>query len=191
MSPTQQEISGWHWLAEACELETGTLPVPSVVVQQMKTTGFARELKRYLAWWLTHPDPGSNFDKSTRLFRWLPARLVLGILVSLGYDGLIYWRDGRIIGHLFFQRHGDALCAFSLAVADEVRGQGWSNLLVLDFVAYAAQAPGIRRASVGSGRNRVTTRVLQLLRGHVDRLPLSIAADGWIHFTHADSQPSS
>ena len=101
---------------------------------------------------------------------------------TVGYDGLIYARGGRIVGHVFWQRHGAALHGFSTAVPEGLEGGGYAAVMLLDFVAHAAHLPGITRARVGRGRNNITRRLLARLKRHADALGWQIGDDGWVTF---------
>jgi len=182
MNEALQGTIGVRWLADTCGLDSEELPLPTVISEQMETSGFAGELKRYLSRWLANVDPGSVFDRSTRLYRWLPVGISLRVLAFLGYDGLLYWQDGRVIGHTFFQRHGVDLCGFSVGLGREHLRRGQANVMVLDLIAHAIRVDGIERVRIGSGSSRATQRVLQVLRANRDRLPFRFGTDGWIDF---------
>jgi len=183
MSETLQETTnGLRWLADACDLDSAEFPLPTVISEQMETCGFAGELKCYLSQWIANVDPGSVFDRSTRLYRWLPLGMVLRVLAFLGYDGLLYWQEDRVIGHTFFQRHGTDLCGFSVGLGREYLHRGHATVMVLDLIAHASRVEGIERVRIGSGRSRATQRVLQVLRAHRDRLSFGFGEDGWIDF---------
>jgi len=54
--------------------------------------------------------------------------------------------------------------------------------MVLDYVAYAAQWPGITRARVGTGRNNATRRLLARIKKHERGLGWQVGDDGWVVF---------
>jgi hypothetical protein len=153
------------------------LPMPDLVSRDR-----TRITRDYLVWWITHPDPAGAFAARTRWLRWLPASLLLRILFALGYDGLVYVNDEVVVGHVFFQRRGSELHGFSTAVSEPFGASGYSVAIMLDYVAYASDVPGIQRARVGRGQNNVTRRFLQRLRKHERQLEWRVDADGWITF---------
>ncbi len=162
----------------------GSLELPEPVLASAHQTRVVRD---YLMWWITHPDPAGTFAARTRWLRWLPARWLLRAMFALGYDGLLYLKGGRVIGHVFFQRRGLAVHGFSTAVSAPFDGYGYSVAIVLDYVAYASQMPGVVRARVGRGQNSVTKRFLQRLKKHERQLSWRVDPDGWVAF-HRDDE---
>ncbi|HEX2455817.1 MAG TPA: hypothetical protein VHI99_19120 [Vicinamibacterales bacterium] len=157
----------------------GSLEVPAPVIASADQT---RAVRDYLMRWITHPNPAGTFAARTRWLRWLPTPWVLRTLFALGYDGLIYLKDDRVIGHVFFQRRGAAVHGFSTAVSAPFDGYGYSVVIMLDYVAYASQLPGVERARVGRGQNNVTQRFLQRLKKYERHLAWHVAPDGWVTF---------
>jgi GNAT superfamily N-acetyltransferase len=139
-------------------------------------------VRDYLAWWATHPNPAGSFASRTRWRRWLPSRLLPRAMFGLGYDGLIYVDAGSVAAHVFFQRRGADLHAFSTAVHPPFDGCGYSMVILLDFVAYAAAQPDVRAARVGRGQNKIAQRFLEHLGTHAAVLGWSVGSDGWIRF---------
>ena len=157
----------------------GSLELPTPVLVSRHRTRVARD---YLIWWIRHANPSGMFAARTRRLKWLPGPLLLRVLFARGYDGLIYLKDGAVVGHLFFQRRGAELHGFSTAVNKPFAGAGYSVMIVLDFVTYASQVPGIVRARTGRGQNSTTRRFLQRLAKYEDRLSWKVGEDGWITF---------
>jgi hypothetical protein len=83
---------------------------------------------------------------------------------------------------VFFQRRGAAVHGFSTAVSAPFDGYGYSVVIMLDYVAYASQLPGVERARVGRGQNNVTQRFLQRLKKYERHLAWHVAPDGWVTF---------
>jgi hypothetical protein len=154
-------------------------PAPLVLSAHVTRSATARD---YTLWWVRHPERGGTFDTRTRGLRLLPGTVVLRLLFALGYDGLLYERDGRIVGHVFFQRHGAALHAFSTAVDGTPEAAGFSVVMLLDFLAYASERPKIARARIGRGNNNTTRRLLERVRAYGDALGWRVDDDGWISF---------
>lgn len=170
-----------RWLAREVlpEAAASSANLPAPVLLRAHRSAAVRE---YVTWWIRNPDPGGTFAAKTRWLRKLPPPLLFHLLLTLGYDGLLYITEGTVMGHLFFQRRGTALHAFSTAVAEWAGGHGYAAIMIVDFVAYASALPGIDRARVGAGRNGFTVRVLQRLEPHRERLGWRVTADGWVTF---------
>src|SRR5690349_4034275 len=118
-----KELEELRWLARAVApgavtAASSQLPTPILVSTHRAVC------RDYLRWWIANPDPSGRFARKTRWLRWLPAPVLTWILLALGYDGLIFVSEDGIIGHVFFQRRGDALHGFSTAVSDEFAGCG-------------------------------------------------------------------
>jgi len=155
------------------------VPAPLVLGELVTRSAAARD---YAVWWARHPERGGAFEVRTRGLRLLPDAIVLRLLFALGYDGLVYERGERIVGHLFFQRHGATLHAFSTAVDETTAVAGASVVMMLDFVAYAAAQPWVTRVRVGRAGNNTTRRLRDRVRPHADALGWRVADDGWIDF---------
>jgi len=157
----------------------GPLEIPAPVVASEHQDRVVRD---YLTWWITHANPAGAFAARTRWLRWLPAPWLLRTLFALGYDGLLYVKDECVIGHVFFQRRGATVHGFSTAVSRPFDGYGYSVVIMLDFVAYASQLPGVARARVGRGQNNVTHRFLQRLKKYEQHLAWHVSPEGWVTF---------
>lgn len=182
----EPDLAGVRWLAlrvlprDPSGL-TRDMPVPRLVSAHPKPS--TRAVRDYVLWWIRHPAPGGAFEAQTRWLHRLPGSLLVRLLLARRYDGLIYSRGETIIGHVFFQRHGDALHGFSTAVNEDLDGEGYSVVMMLDYVALGAQMPGVSRARVGRGRNNATRRLLARLKKHEDALGWRVSADGWVTFS--------
>jgi hypothetical protein len=171
-----------HVLAHASGRGHFELPAPTVASAQQ-----TRSVRDYLVWWITHPNPAGTFAARTRWLRCLPAPALVRVLFLAGYDGLLYIKDGGIIGHVFFQVRGDSVYGFSTAVTGPFDGYGYSVAIMLDYVAYASELPGVVRARVGRGQNNVTRRFLQRLKKHERDLSWRVDSDGWVYFRQSGS----
>jgi hypothetical protein len=140
-------------------------------------------IRGYVSWWIRHADADGGFAKKTWWLRWLPDGVLFRLLTALAYDGIVYPGEGSIIGHVFYQRHGDALHGFSTAVSEQFAGNGYSVVMLLDYVAGASRVPGVARARVGTGRNNTTRRLLERLAGHAEELGWRVTLDGWVAFS--------
>jgi hypothetical protein len=157
----------------------GSVEFPLPVLASDRQTPAVRA---YVVWWIRHADPGGRFAAKTRCLRWLPASWLLRMLFAAGYDGLVYLKDDRVIGHVFFQRHGADLHGFSTAVSPPYAGHGYSVVILLDYLAHASRMPGVARARVGRGTNNVTHRFLKRLQRHAAELAWRVDLDGWVTF---------
>lgn len=155
------------------------VPAPQVLSACVNGSRAARD---YAVWWVRHAERGGTFEARTRGLRLLPGSVILRLLFALGYDGLMYERDGRIVGHVFFQRHGAALHAFSTAVDGTPEAAGFSVVMLLDFLAYASERPKIARARIGRGNNNTTRRLLERVGARADALGWRVDLDGWVSF---------
>jgi hypothetical protein len=159
--------------------------IPAPLLATLHPTPVVRE---YLLWWIAHPDPAGRFATQTRWLRCLPAGVRVRALFALGYDGLVYLKDGAVMGHVFFQCHGGMLHGFSTAVTDPFDGRGYSVVMMLDFVAHAHNSPGITGVRIGAGQNNVTRRFLERIIKHEDQLGWRVSLDGRVMFVGA-SEP--
>lgn len=174
-----------RWLAELCGVAGASAPLPRLASEMLSDPEWAAAVQAYLVWWMRNPDKGSTFEARTSALRELPDDEIVPSLKRLGYDGLIYPCGGDIAGHVFFQKRENELSAFSAAVTKSFRGgRRWATFS-LDYVAYAAALPGVRRASVGTGRNMVARLLVKLIRGHSAEIGWQVHDDGWIEFDGA------
>jgi hypothetical protein len=151
--------------------------VPTPVLVSATATRVVRD---YVQWWITHPDPAGRFARASRWLRPLPPRLRRWLMLRVGYDGLIYIADDAVVGHVFFQRRGDALHGFSTAVGEHLDGGGLSVVMMFDFLTFAAEQPGIVKARIGTGRNNTTRRFLERVKASEAELGWRVEFDGWV-----------
>lgn len=94
------DLSGLRWLATEVLPEGAlTASVPAPVLLRAHRPAAVRE---YVTWWIRNPDPAGTFAAKTRWLRKLPPPLLFHLLLTLGYDGLLYVTEGTVMGHLFF-----------------------------------------------------------------------------------------
>jgi hypothetical protein len=182
------DLASLRWLARrvlAPELAERLESVPAPQLVSARLRGPAPPVQAYVLWWIEHREPGSTFEARTRWLRWLPRPWLVRALLAAGYDGIVYPQREAIVGHVFFQRRGSALHAFSTAVDEALDGEGYSVVMVLDCVAYGAQAPGITEVRLGTGRNNTTRRLLTRIKKHEAHLGWRVSADGWVRFPRA------
>jgi hypothetical protein len=153
------------------------LPLPALASE--RATPIVHD---YLAWWIAHPDPGGQFAARTAVLQSLPPDVQQQQLFSHGYDGLIYEDGAAVIGHVFFQRHGNAMHAFSIALSDDRSGRGVSVVMSLDFLSYSSIQPGVERVRLGSGRTTPPRRFLDRMEEFGPRFGWHVGVDAWLAF---------
>jgi RimJ/RimL family protein N-acetyltransferase len=173
-------------LARARWLQPGVMP-SSVVrlaaelpTPQLASGNSTPAVREYLLWWIGHSNPGGRFRAQTRWLQWVPSTIRARSLFALGYDGLIYVKNGAIMGHVFYQRHESSIHGFSTAISEPFDGRGYSVAMLLDFVAHAHNTPGVGRVRIGAGQNNVTRRFLERIKKHESQLGWQVSLDGWV-----------
>jgi hypothetical protein len=185
------KCAGVRWLARIVLAQARTelvanLPAPWLASDHLQEpTGVVRD---YVLRCIAQPQAGSKFEARTRSLRELPDARLLAAVRGRGYDGLIYPGRDAILGHVFFQRRGTAVHAFATAVNDAQSGRGCSAVMLLDYLAYACQLPGITQARVGTGRNNVTRRLLSRVQKHAEELGWCVRNEGWVRFAISNSR---
>ena len=182
-----------HVLAPDCEDLVRGVPAPRLVSQGLGDPDLRgrRAVRDYISWWVQHPEQGGRFEARTRGLRWLPGSWLVRLLLAFDYDGLLYPRGGAVVGHVFFQRHGPALHGFSVAVDESAGLPGSSVVMMMDFVALAAETRGVTEVRVGTGGNATTRRLLERLRRREDELGWRVGLDGWVRFSRASTSPAA
>jgi len=176
-------LTSLRWLAREVVPEAAaavaSVPAPLLASAHRHTPA----VQQYLAWWIDHPDPTGHFAAKMRWLRWLPTSLLVRILFALGYDGLIFMDGDTVVGHIFYQRRGAEIHGFSVFVARELEGRAYGVVMAFDYVAFAVGEPGVKKARMGGGKNRVNRRLQLLLRKHEMRLGWHVDEDGWVTFS--------
>lgn len=114
-------------------------------------TGRNQKATKHVSFWMKNPDPGSIFDKRTKLVRWLPTPLLMILLLAFGYDGVLLVSDeGEIIGHIFYQMHQGIWEAFSVYVREDLKGRGYASEMSREFIVLARKR-GARGFKFGKG----------------------------------------
>ncbi len=146
------------------------------------------DVRNYVLHWARNPDEGSEFGRRSRLIRMLPDKWLLRLLMLMKYDGILLQREGRIVGHLFFQSRPDpierrsrALHAFSVFTVPEMRGAGLWNYRSTAFLELA-RSRGVKRVRGTVGDNPAGNALLRKLEQYAARLAIRKRADlgkGW------------
>ena len=164
------------------------LPAPRPVSRALRRDSPARSrVHEYLRWWIDHADDQGAFARRLRWLRWLPSAVLLRLLTALDYDGLLYQDSTGVLGHVFYQRHGEALHGFSVGVGERPSRHGLGAVMLLDYIAVASAMPGVASARIGRGANATTRRILQRLRAREAELGWRVSEDGWVRFRGATS----
>jgi hypothetical protein len=170
-----------RWLAELCGLPSVAL-VPDLVSTLLAKRATEHQAADYVAWWIRHPDPGSTFERAMRHLIDLRDDALIAALRQMDYGGLLYRQEGKIVWHVFFQRHGADLCAFSCSAGKHSRrGKVWATIAA-DFTAFASTRPGVTRARWGSGNDGITRNFLARLKPHTAQLGWRVLPDGGVDF---------
>ncbi|SRR3989344_3736661 len=154
------------------------LPVERLVVRRSLSD---EKVGNYVVKWIKNPDSGSSFERKTRFIRWLPGGLLTRAMLLLKYDGLLFKRDGEIVSHVFFQRHGDSLHAFSFAVGEKHRHLGLFKQTVADLINHAKVVGGITRVRLGAGGHDAVAKMHARLRDHEKDLAIRVGKEGWVY----------
>lgn len=134
-----------------------------------KSDEYYSSMKIYLIFWIKNSDTGSKFIRNIKWLKLLPANLLLKIMIFLGYDAFFHIKNGKIVGHIFFQWHSKKIKIFSVFVSKEIQGGGsllkiFSNLLI-----YLNTLPKFPDIKVGSG-GYVKEEILLAVVDRVKRL---------------------
>jgi GNAT superfamily N-acetyltransferase len=176
------DLTSLRWLARQvvpeAEVALASVPAPLLASAHRKTPA----VREYLAWWVNHPDPAGRFAAKTRWLRWLPSAILVRLLFAAGYDGLIFMEGDTFLGHIFHKRRGPEIHGFSVFVLEEFAGRGYGLVMAFDYVAFAVSVPGVKKARMGGGSNRVNRRLQQLLAKHEKKLGWRVDQDGWVTF---------
>ena len=65
-------------------------------------------------------------------------------------------------------------------VAERLLDDGYSVVMMMDYVTYALRLAGVARVRVGTGRNNVTRRFLERIKKHEAVLGWRVGEDGWV-----------
>jgi hypothetical protein len=144
----------------------------------------------YLVHWIKHPDAGSDFERKTRLIRWLPGCFLVWLLELFGYDGIVLIKDETVIGHVFFQKHATDWRAFSVFIREDHRRNAYAQLLLKDFLEGAYRDSRIAQVRIGAGRDAVILHIWQeFLKGEITgQFAIEEGNSvGWIKFIRGSS----
>jgi hypothetical protein len=112
-SETLVSMTSVRWLADLCGLPPAD-DFPSLASALLRDAKVAGAVTAYLGWWIRHPDPLSRFERATRRLPKMPDAALVAELLKMGYDGLLYLREGEIGGHVFFHSRRGSVRIFLL-----------------------------------------------------------------------------
>ena len=171
-----------RWLAEQC----GLAGAPAPHLASAMLTHDVRAVA-HIAWWSRHADPESNFERANRDLADGPDAVRVAALIDRGYDGLLYLQDGAIVGHLFFQHHGDEMHAFAAWTDERFRHKRFKHnkllaTAVIDFIGYAYAVPGVVRVRLGAADNAVGENLLARVQPAAAQLGWRVREGCWLDF---------
>src|SRR4051812_40219449 len=108
-------------------------------------------IRNYVINWVRNPDPRGKFAKRMKWLQWLPDDVILFALRKMRYGGNVLFAEGKPIGHVFFQRHGDDLHMFSIAVVKHLQGLGWAKHQLEVFLNEALADRTVQRVRLSAG----------------------------------------
>ncbi|MDO8627343.1 MAG: GNAT family N-acetyltransferase, partial [Candidatus Diapherotrites archaeon] len=135
----------------------------------------------------------SQYAEKTGVFRKIASKIpnsawhildpaFFGGLIATRRNGLVFERDGKVIAHVIFQRHGNALHMFSLWVKKEIRGQGAGTQALEQFLEYARNKKGIKRVRLGGGGDDSVIKIWKDFSRRADNLKVKPKEGYWLEF---------
>lgn len=146
------------------------------------------QLKAYVLRWIRNPDPGSPFDRKTRYFRWLPGGVLMGILRTAGYDGLLFLDERKqVVGHLFFhiaknEKRETVFRIFSVFVREDRRGTDFTTHMLRE-LHFHARVHKVKWVRLGAGGNEAIASLWKKIADQRSNLPYTVPAGaevGWL-----------
>jgi len=153
---------------------------PIVISRMKKRDPLKKAVSRYVRNWVRHPDKRGSFYKKTRFISWLPGPVLISLMKKLKYDGILFEKEGKIAANIFFQRHGDTLHMFAIAVESAFENQGIAKQSVRYLIEHARSVRGITRLRIGAGRDPIVTSLYEGLRNDKAQLEIKVLKDGWV-----------
>ena len=150
-----------------------------------------KEIVDYLVAAMKAADTESTFmeNKPTKMAtQWEEPDRIMRFMVDRGFGGIVFVKDGSIVGRVIGQEHGDAFHIFDIHVENEEnRGKGVGTQMVSE-VAYQLVPTGITWVRVSGGGHpasvKIRTRLLadrKNLPFLADKMPRGCADEaGWL-----------
>jgi hypothetical protein len=126
------------------------------------------EAVNYIANGIRNPDKGSEFDIKTREIRdKIPDNTqLIKTLAQGGYDIMLGYDKGSLIGHMAFQEHNEDQTSwkmFHLYLKPEFRGKAYPIPLSKEFIIKAKEN-GIYRVRLGAGGHPIMAKIIDRIQ---------------------------
>lgn len=171
------------------------LPRPDIIGKTLFFKPKSRIVRNHLrAWALKTVDKSqtvaNEYSQKTHWIRRIADRIpdkvlqILDPVLFLGLratrrNGLIFERDGKVISHVIFQRHGNSLHVYSIWVEPGLQGQGIGTEATEHFLEYAKDQKGIKRVRIGGGRNPKINKIYEKLALRSNELKINPVEGYW------------
>lgn len=144
-------------------------------------------VNEYVLRWARNPKPNSYFAQFTKLLRLLPDSLFIWALRRLHYGGqLLLDETGNVIGHIFYQQHGDEIHMFSIEVNKDHEGRGYANRLMRSFLLEMGNREHINWLRISAGGSEAVIHLWKKTLAGTYHLPYRVEAGyrdglGWVN----------
>ena len=128
----------------------------------------------------TDVDAGSKFDvKNQCLLKQLSPRDLMTALANQGYDVMLGYNGGKIIGHIAYQEHHDEIGAnwqiFRIKIQPEYQGRGYSIPIITKFIEKGRVNKALRlKCGDESTANEKMVKMLRILKRKESELRMSV-----------------
>jgi len=122
-------------------------------------------IRNYIISWIKK---SGRFSKNRKWTKWIPMD-ILTIMRLLNYDAFIYLKNRKIVGHIFFQWHGEILHVFSVFIDSEYQNTGVFVKLIADFLNYISNLTKMKKIRIGAGGYIKEDKLLAVV-GRIKRL---------------------
>ena len=138
----------------------------------------------YMIHWARNPDPGSWFDWMTIWRHWVSDRMLIHLLFQLRYGCQLLLEDGKVVSHIFHQRHGDELHLFSIFTIESRQHSGIAKRMLREWLLASWDTRGINKVRISAGNDAVVAHMYEsILEGAYD-LPFEVTrgtGPGWVN----------
>ena len=152
-----------------------------IILSRMQRSDPRRTVSDYLVSRIRNAEPQGLFYRKTRYVRWLPGKLLLSLMVkAFKYDSILFEREGRIIGNISFQRHGNALHVFGTEIEPAYRSPQVVAEGIRHLIEYARSVPGITHLRIGGIKHPTGSRLYGIIKRSERQLGIKAQEDGWV-----------
>ncbi len=138
----------------------------------------------YVLHWARNPNPGSWFDWLTLWRYWVSDDALLRLLSWMRYGAQIYIEEGRVVNHIFHQRHGEELHLFSIFTLGTHQKRNIAKRMLREWLIEAWNTPGINKVRISAGGDAVVAHMYEeILKGAYD-IPFAVGrgeGPGWVN----------